>query len=98
MSADELIFASAAAIAQAIRSRIVSSEEVVGACLDRIAAVNGALNAVVRLNPGARLIGGKMSAWPWPSRLKPQRANGHARCSPGPGRAARLAGAAQEPP
>lgn len=45
----DLAFASASRLAGAIRSREVSSLEVVQACLDRIAAVNPKLNAVVQL-------------------------------------------------
>ncbi len=45
----ELISQSASALAQAIRAKQVSSEEVVRACLDRIAAVNARLNAVVQI-------------------------------------------------
>ena len=45
----ELIFASAKALAAAIRAKQVSSAEVVGACLERIAAVNPRLNAVVQV-------------------------------------------------
>lgn len=46
---DELIYASATALARAIRDREISSEEVVDACLKRIEAVNPKLNAVVQL-------------------------------------------------
>ena len=46
---DELIYASTGALARAIRSREVSSAEVVEAHLRRIDAVNPALNAVVQL-------------------------------------------------
>ena len=46
---DELIYASATALAQAIRNKVVSSEEVVNAYLQRIAEVNPQLNAVVQL-------------------------------------------------
>jgi amidase len=46
---DDLIYASAAAIAQAIRDKRVSAVEVVEAHLRRIEAVNPALNAVVCL-------------------------------------------------
>ena len=53
---DELIFASATDLARWIRRRDVSSLEVVGACLERIAAVNPALNAVVQLNAEAALV------------------------------------------
>src|SRR5438105_1821797 len=50
---DELMYASATAIAQAIREKRVSATEVVEAHLQRIAAVNPALNAVVQV-AGAR--------------------------------------------
>ncbi len=50
---DELIYASAAALAQAIRAKEVSSEEVVNAYLQRIEAVNPQLNAVVQLTADA---------------------------------------------
>jgi amidase len=46
---DELIYASATALAQSIRSKEVSSEEIVNAYLQRIEAVNPQLNAVVQL-------------------------------------------------
>ena len=53
---DELMYASATAIAQAIRDKRVSATEVVEAHLQRIAAVNPALNAVVQVaGPRARL-------------------------------------------
>lgn len=45
----ELLSTSAAALARAIRTKEVSSAEVVEACLQRIEAVNPALNAVVQL-------------------------------------------------
>src|SRR3989304_8031221 len=45
----DLIYASAAALAQAIRAKEVSSQEVVEAHLRRIEAVNPRLNAVVQL-------------------------------------------------
>jgi amidase len=45
---DEIISASATALARAIRDRQVSSEEVVDACLRRVKAVNPQLNAVVQ--------------------------------------------------
>jgi len=48
--ADPLPFSSTRALAAAIAKRSVSSEEVVRACLDRIAAVNPKLNAVVALD------------------------------------------------
>src|SRR5712691_6766570 len=50
---DELIYASATAMAQAIRDKRVSATEVVEAHLQRIEAVNPALNAVVQV-AGAR--------------------------------------------
>ena len=46
---DELIYTSATQLAQAIRAKKVSSEEVVKAYLQRIEAVNPKLNAVVQL-------------------------------------------------
>ena len=46
---DELIYASATALAEAIRSKKVSSVEVVDAYLSRIEAVNPQINAVVQL-------------------------------------------------
>jgi len=46
---EKLLYASATALTQAIRNREVSSEEVVNACLQRIAEVNPQLNAVVQL-------------------------------------------------
>jgi amidase len=53
---EELIYTSAAELAAAIRTRQVSSEEVVEAYLQRIEAVNPRLNAVVQLVPdSARL-------------------------------------------
>lgn len=48
---DDLIFASVKDLAQAIKAKAVSSEEVVKAYLQRIEAVNGQLNAVVQLTP-----------------------------------------------
>jgi amidase len=50
---DKLIYASAGALAQAIRSKKVSSEEVVDAHLRRIEAVNPELNAVVQVTADA---------------------------------------------
>ncbi len=50
---DELIYASAAALARAIRAKKVSSEEVINAYLRRIEAVNPKLNAVVQLTAEA---------------------------------------------
>jgi amidase len=52
---DELIYASATRLAQAIRDREVSSEEVVGASLERIESVNPKINAVVQLRAEAAL-------------------------------------------
>jgi amidase len=46
---DDLIYASATALAQAIRRKVVTSREVVDAYLQRIETVNPALNAVVQL-------------------------------------------------
>jgi amidase len=51
---DELCFASATWLAEAIRTRRISSLEAVDACLARIQAVNPAINAVVRLTEDAR--------------------------------------------
>jgi amidase len=51
---DDLCFASATRLADAIRGREVSSIEVVDACLARIEEVNPSLNAVVRLTDDAR--------------------------------------------
>lgn len=45
----ELIYASATALAQYIRTKEISSEEIVNAYLERIEAVNPQLNAVVQL-------------------------------------------------
>ncbi|GAB4528812.1 MAG: amidase [Anaerolineae bacterium] len=50
---EELIYASAATLAKAIRRREVSSQEVVEACLARIEAVNPQLNAVVQVTADA---------------------------------------------
>jgi amidase len=52
---DELIYASATALAKAIRAKEVSSEEVVKAHLHRIEAVNPKLNAVVQLTADTAL-------------------------------------------
>ena len=49
MSDDELHFASLVSLAERVRTREVSSLEIVEACLRRIDAVNPRLNAVVRL-------------------------------------------------
>ena len=51
---DELCFASATWLAEAIRTHDVSSLEVVDACLARIERVNPTLNAVVRFADDAR--------------------------------------------
>ena len=45
----ELIFASATEQARAIREKLISSEELTRACLERIAEINPKLNAVVQL-------------------------------------------------
>jgi amidase len=52
---NELIYASATALAKAIRQKEVSSTEVVEACLARIEQVNPQLNAVVQLRAEAAL-------------------------------------------
>ena len=53
---DELLYASATTIAQAIREKRVSATEVVEAHLQRIATVNPTLNAVVQVvGPRARM-------------------------------------------
>ncbi len=52
---DELIYASATTLAQAIQAKKVSSEEVVKAHLERIEAVNPKLNAIVYLAADAAL-------------------------------------------
>jgi amidase len=52
---DHLLRASAVAQAEAIRGGLVSSEELVQAHLDRIAAVNPTLNAVVQLDADGAL-------------------------------------------
>jgi amidase len=51
----DLIFASVTELAQAIRSKKVSSVEVVQACLDHIEAISPKLNAVVQLTAQAAL-------------------------------------------
>ena len=53
MAATEIWARSAVELARAIRDRELTSVEVTEACLDRIAAVNPAINAVVRLAPDA---------------------------------------------
>jgi hypothetical protein len=55
MSNDKLIYASATALAHALRDRAVSSEELVAAYLARIEAANPSLNAVVQLAGDAAL-------------------------------------------
>jgi len=52
---DELIYASATSLAQAIRDKRVSSQEVVEAYIHRIEAVNPQLNAVVQLTADTAL-------------------------------------------
>jgi amidase len=54
MRGTDLCFRSVTELATAIRRGEVSSAEVVGACLDRIAEVNPGVNAVVRLAEDAR--------------------------------------------
>jgi amidase len=51
---DELCFASATWLAEAIRTRRISSQEAVDACLARIESVNPRINAVVGLTDDAR--------------------------------------------
>jgi amidase len=51
----EYLYASAAALAKAIRAQEVSSREVVLACLERIEQVNPKLNAVVQVNAESAL-------------------------------------------
>lgn len=48
---DEILFGSAAAMAEAIRSKRISSEELVTAHIERIEAVNPLLNAIVQFRP-----------------------------------------------
>lgn len=50
MTREDMLFASATQMAAAIRAKAVSSEELVKTHLDRIAAVNPVLNAVVQWN------------------------------------------------
>ena len=50
---DKLMYASATALAQAIRAKEVSSEEVIDAYLQRIEEVNPKLNAIVQLTANA---------------------------------------------
>lgn len=56
MSRDGLIYLSATSLAHAIRTRVVSSAEVVEAYLQRIEAVNPQLNAIVQVNAHAARI------------------------------------------
>ena len=58
---NEIIYASATALAQAIRTRSHSSEEVVAAYLRRIAIINPQLNAVVQLTADTALARGEIS-------------------------------------
>jgi amidase len=46
----EFIYGSAVSLAKAIRTKEVSSREIVGACLKRIEQVNPKLNAVVQMD------------------------------------------------
>ena len=57
----ELIYASATAVAKAIRTKEVSSEEVVKAYVQRIKDVNPQLNAVVRLDAEGALVEARRS-------------------------------------
>lgn len=52
---EKIIYASAKTLAQAIRNKEVSSEEVVSTYLERIEEVNPSLNAVVQLTPDMAL-------------------------------------------
>lgn len=52
---NDLIYASAATLARAVRVKDVSSVELVTACLERIEAVNPQLNAVVKVTADAAL-------------------------------------------
>src|SRR2546425_5503678 len=52
---DELVYTSATSLAQAIRGKLVSSQEVVEAYIHRIEAVNPQLNAIVQLTAEAAL-------------------------------------------
>ena len=47
MTNDTLLSGSVSTLRQQLRDRAVSSEELTRACLDRIEACNGALNAVI---------------------------------------------------
>jgi hypothetical protein len=53
VSIDELVYKLATALAQPIREKYSSSEEVVTAYLARLESVNPALNSVVHVNPEA---------------------------------------------
>lgn len=76
---DEVVYASAVSLARAIRTREVSAAEVVAAHLERIAAVNPRLNAIVQLMgdtartqaqtaDAARCPCPSWKAWPWTTR------------------------------
>src|SRR5215472_4872732 len=58
---DELVSASATFLAQAIREKRVSSQEVVEAYIHRIGAVNPQLNAIVQLTADSTLIQAKQA-------------------------------------
>ena len=74
---DDLIFASVKDLAQAIKAKAVSSEEVVKACLQRIDAVNGQLNATVNQRQTRLLIRPEK-----PTRLSPGGSRGFCMASP----------------
>jgi len=57
--ADPIHFSSVRALSSAIRRKMVSSEEVIRACLNRIETVNPKLNAVVQLNQERALARGR---------------------------------------
>lgn len=56
MAADELTDMGGAALARAIRAKTVSAREAMAACLDRIAAVNPQVNAIVSMPPREALM------------------------------------------
>jgi amidase len=58
---DELVYASVTSLARAIREKQVSSQEVVGAYIHRIEAVNPQLNAVVQLTADTALTQAKQA-------------------------------------
>ena len=58
---EDLIYASATELARAIRTKEVSSVEVVRAYLERIEAVNPKLNAIVQLSAEAALEAARQS-------------------------------------